>query len=61
MSRSPNRHNKIFIRIEPLGEDVIELIRTGQINENTDKKTVAKVLREKGWDADEARSVVYNR
>jgi elongation factor 2 len=58
MSRSPNRHNKIFIRVEPLTEDVIELIRTGQINENTDKKTVAKILREKGWDADEARSVV---
>ncbi len=58
MSRSPNRHNKIFIRIEPLTGDIIELIRTGQINENTDKKTVAKILREKGWDADEARSVV---
>ena len=58
MSRSPNRHNKIFIRIEPLTGDIIELIRTGQINENTDKKTIAKILREKGWDADEARSVV---
>ena len=58
MSRSPNRHNKIFIRIEPLPPDVVELIRTGQLNENTDKKTVAKVLREHGWDADEARSVV---
>ncbi|HKW03811.1 MAG TPA: elongation factor EF-2, partial [Nitrososphaerales archaeon] len=58
MSRSPNRHNKIFIRVEPLDQAVIELIRSGQINENTDKKTVAKILREKGWDADEARSVV---
>ena len=58
MSRSPNRHNKIFIRVEPLPGDVIELIRTGQLNENTDKKTVAKMLRERGWDADEARSVV---
>jgi elongation factor 2 len=58
MSRSPNRHNKIFIRIEPLTEDIIELIRTGQLNENTDKKSIAKILRDKGWDADEARSVV---
>ncbi len=58
MSRSPNRHNKIFIKVEPLKEDIVELIRTGQINENTDKKSVAKTLREKGWDADEARSVV---
>ena len=36
---------------------MVELIRTGQINENTDKKTVAKMLRDQGWDADEARSV----
>jgi elongation factor 2 len=58
MSKSPNRHNKIFMKVEPLTEDVIELIRTGKINENMDKKEIGKVLREKGWDADEARSVV---
>jgi len=58
MSKSPNRHNKIFIRVEPLAEDVVELIRTGKINENMDKKEIGKVLREKGWDADEARNVV---
>ncbi len=58
MSRSPNRHNKIFIKVEPLSDEIIDLIRTGQLNENQDKKTIAKILREKGWDADEARSVV---
>ncbi len=58
MARSPNRHNKIFIKVEPLSEEIIELIRTGQLNENQDKKTVAKILRDRGWDADEARSVV---
>lgn len=58
MSKSPNRHNKMFIKVEPLAEDVIELIRTGKINENMDKKEIGKVLREKGWEADEARSVV---
>ena len=57
MSKSPNKHNKIFMRIEPLGEDVIETIRTGQIKEDMDKRVMAKVLREKGWNADEARSV----
>src|SRR5918995_102987 len=31
MSKSPNRHNKIFMRIEPLREDVIEMIKTGHI------------------------------
>lgn len=58
MSRSPNRHNKIFIKVEPLPAEVVELIRNGTIGENTDKKTVAKILRDRGWDADVARSVV---
>lgn len=58
MSKSPNRHNKIFMRVEPLQQDLIEMIRTGQISENTDKKELAKILRDKGWDADEARSVI---
>nr|MDQ4013316.1 GTP-binding protein [Thermoproteota archaeon] len=57
MSKSPNRHNKIFMRIEPLREDVIETLRTGQVKEDMDKKVIAKILREKGWNADEARSV----
>jgi elongation factor 2 len=57
MSKSPNKHNKIFMRVEPLSEDVIETLRTGQIKEDMDKRVMAKVLREKGWNADEARSV----
>ncbi len=58
MSRSPNRHNKIYMRVEPLGEDIIELIRNGTLNENLDRKTIQKILREHGWDAEEARNVV---
>jgi elongation factor 2 len=57
MSKSPNKHNKIFMRVEPLAEDIIELIRTRQIREDMDKKEMAKILREKGWSADEARNV----
>ena len=57
MSKSPNKHNKIFLRVEPLGEQIIEMIKNGQINEDMDKKEMAKTLREKGWSADEARSV----
>ena len=57
MSKSPNKHNKIFMRIEPLREDVIDMLRTGQVKEDMDKKVMAKILREKGWAADEARSV----
>jgi len=56
MSRSPNRHNKVFIEVEPLEPDVIELIRNGTIGENVEKKSVIKTLRDHGWDPDQARN-----
>src|SRR6058998_122920 len=58
MSRSPNRHNKIFMEVMPLSPDIVELIRNGTISETADKKSIQKTLREHGWDSDEARSVV---
>src|ERR671924_113322 len=57
MSKSPNRHNKIFMRLEPLDNDIIELIMSRNIREDMDNKVMAKILREKGWNADEARNV----
>ena len=57
MSKSPNKHNKIFMRVEPLGEEIIELIKNGQIHEDLERKQLAKILREKGWSADEAKNV----
>ena len=56
MARSPNRHNKIFMEVEPLEPDVIELIRNGTITENVEKKAVIKTLRDHGWDPDQARN-----
>jgi len=58
MAKSPNKHNRIFMRVEPLQGDIVELIRNGTINEALDRKSVAKILRDKGWDAEEARNVV---
>ncbi len=58
MAKSPNRHNKVYVRVEPLSSDVIDMLVTGKINENMDRKQIAAVLREKGWDADEAKGIV---
>jgi len=58
MAKSPNRHNKVYVRIEPLPEEIVELIRTDKLNENMDKKEIAKILRDYGWEAEEARGVV---
>jgi elongation factor 2 len=56
MARSPNRHNKIFVEVEPLEPEIVELIRNGTISENVENKTVIKLLREHGWDPDQARN-----
>ena len=53
MSKSPNKHNKIFMRVEALPNDILDMIRIGKIKEDMDKKEMAKILREKGWEADE--------
>ena len=58
MAKSPNRHNKLFFRVEPLSDTVIELIRSGKISDNTDKKELAEILRNEGWERDEAKRVV---
>lgn len=58
MAKSPNRHNKIFMAVEPLEQDIAEMIRTGQIGEMKDKKEMTRILREKGWDPDRAKNVM---
>jgi elongation factor 2 len=45
------------MRVEPLDENIIEMIKTGHIKEDMDKKEMARILREKGWNADEAKNV----
>jgi elongation factor 2 len=58
MSKSPNRHNKIFMKVEPLEPEIADMVRSGQLSEMKDKKEMATILRSKGWDADIAKSVM---
>jgi len=58
MAKSPNRHNKIFLKVEPLDEKVAEMIRNGTLNEYKDNKEVAEILRNAGWERDEAKRVM---
>jgi len=55
--KSPNKHNKVYISVEPLGDEIIDLIRKGEIGEYMDRASMAKVLRERGWEPDEAKGV----
>ncbi len=58
MAKSPNRHNKIFMKVEPLEPEIAEMCRAGQLSEMKDKKEVAKLLRDHGWDTDTAKRVM---
>jgi len=58
MAKSPNKHNRFWIQVEPLEEKVIELIEKGEIMEEMGRKRIGTVLRkEAGWPAQEARNV----
>ena len=57
--KSPNKHNKFYISVEPLDETTIKLIQEGIITEDMDSRERAKILRDHaGWDTDEARRII---
>ncbi len=59
--RSPNKHNSFFIKVEPLEDEIHNLIKSGDLPEGRVKKksdAVTKVLSEKlGWGSDQIRNV----
>jgi len=58
MAKSPNKHNRFWVQVEPLEEEVIRMIEEGEINEYMGRKQMAAILRkEAGWPAEEARNV----
>ena len=58
MSKSPNRHNKIFMKVEPLEPAIGDMLRSGQISEMKDKKEVSDLLKAQGWDSDTVKRVM---
>ncbi|MGQ9507278.1 MAG: elongation factor EF-2 [Candidatus Bathycorpusculaceae bacterium] len=58
MGKSPNKHNRLWVTIEKLPEEVIEAIRTGKINEMQTRDERQKILRQFGWSTEDARNVI---
>ncbi|PMB75138.1 MAG: elongation factor EF-2 [Candidatus Bathyarchaeota archaeon] len=58
MGKSPNKHNRLWVTLEKLPEEVIEAIRTGKINEMQTRDERAKILRQFGWSTEDARNVI---
>ncbi|WP_449461574.1 elongation factor EF-2 [Tardisphaera miroshnichenkoae] len=56
--KSPNKHNRFYVAVEPLSERTLQLIQEGKVYDSQDFRERAKILREEaGWDADEARNI----
>jgi elongation factor 2 len=56
--KSPNRHNRFMIIVEPLEPGVIKAIEDGKITEKQERKERANVLRELGWETHAAKNIV---
>ncbi len=57
--KSPNKHNRFYIEVEPLSENIIKAIYNNEIPENVKKykNEVVKKLQELGMDKDTAKGV----
>jgi elongation factor 2 len=58
MGKSPNKHNKLWVTMEKLPDEIIEAIKTGKISEMQTRDERQKALKGFGWSTDDARSVV---
>jgi len=58
LSKSPNKHNRIYLTAAPLSEEVSKDIESGKIGPRDDFKARARILAdEHGWDVTDARKI----
>jgi len=58
MAKSPNKHNRFWVQVEPLEETVIELIEKGELAEEMGRKRMGNVLyKQAKWPTEEARNI----
>ena len=58
MAKSPNKHNRFWVQVEPLEEKVIEMIEKGDLAEDMGRKRMGNILyKEAGWPTEEARNI----
>ncbi|HDN73897.1 MAG TPA: elongation factor EF-2, partial [Archaeoglobus sp.] len=56
--KSPNKHNKFYLVVEPLPSEVIQLFREGEVNMKMDKRERRKKLQDAGLAGEEAAGAV---
>jgi len=58
LSKSPNKHNRIYMKAEPMPEELSNAIENNEVSARDDPKARAKVLAEEhGWDINDARKI----
>ncbi|CCU77028.1 unnamed protein product [Blumeria hordei] len=58
LSKSPNKHNRLYMVAQPLDEEVSLAIEAGKITPRDDVKTRARLLADDfGWDVTDARKI----
>jgi elongation factor 2 len=58
LSKSQNKHNRLYAKALPLDEELTKAIEAGTINARDDYKTRARILAdEHGWDVTDARKI----
>lgn len=58
MSKSPNKHNRLYFKAKPMEEGLAEVIDDGKIGPRDDPKIRSKILADEfGWDKDIAKKI----
>jgi elongation factor 2 len=58
LSKSPNKHNRLYMVAEPMEEELAKTIEDGKISPRDDFKSRARVLADDfGWDVTDARKI----
>jgi len=58
IAKSPNKHNRIYLRAEPLSKEVVEDIEEGELTmEMPSKERIRHLVDNRGWGKDEALKI----
>ncbi|MCK4937066.1 MAG: elongation factor EF-2 [Methanosarcinales archaeon] len=55
--KSPNRHNRFYIEVEPLSNEVVELIKSGEVSMRMPEVERREKFMEAGFSKDEAKGI----
>jgi elongation factor 2 len=55
--KSPNRHNRFYFDLEPLPDEIVNLIKSGEVSMNQQNLERRDILIQAGMDKDEAKNI----